>query len=521
MQPEPRFEVLGALRAYSGTDPIDLGPAKQRAVLAVLLLEPGKPVRTDRIVDSVWGEEPPENGANVVQKYIAGLRRALGRERLTLTDGGYVLATGPGALDVEVFRAELARAGAARRAGREPAAIAIVRDALALWHGEAFAGLTGAVFETARHRLAGERADAWELWAELCLSTGDGGPGLVTELTRLAAEFPLREEFRAQLMIALYRAGRQAEALAVFRDAREYFLDEIGSEPGERMRDVHRRILRGELERPPPAIPPADPTPMPAPAPAPVPAPAPMPAPAPAPMPISPALQPYPPPAMLFPPSMTVPRGIHWTEVVCAAAASVFTCGVAGWVYFLYAAIQRNRWYHYLVAGLYFAAVPWIVFWFELDPTPVEAENTSTAEGVGAFSWMLLWLAATVHGVLLALRPGDSRSARARRNLARQFAAVDPVGATQAGIGRPDILRFFDDGGLLDLNHASPQDLARLAGVTVFEAHRIGVDRYRHGPYQEPRDLVMRGLLTPRKLRRIESWLVCLPPYQPAGRPTG
>src|SRR5689334_25406690 len=87
LEPEPRFEILGTLRAFAGPEVVDLGPAKQRAVLAVLLLHPGKPVPTHRIVDAVWDEDPPENGANVVQKYVAGLRRALGRERLTLTGG--------------------------------------------------------------------------------------------------------------------------------------------------------------------------------------------------------------------------------------------------------------------------------------------------------------------------------------------------------------------------------------------------------------------------------------------------
>jgi hypothetical protein len=359
-----------------------------------------------------------------------------------------------------------------------------VRDALALWHGDALSGLTGPVFEAARTRLADERASAWELWAELRLAEGDDA-GLVGELTRLTHEFPLREGLRTQLMLALQRTGRQAEALAVFRDTREYFLDELGAEPGERMQAVHRQILRGELEQPPP------------------------------PDPVSPP--PYSPPPVVSAPPLLAPspgERARWPEILAAAAAPLLTCGVAAWVYFLFAAIQRGRWYHYVVAGLYFAALPWIVFWFELDPTSLESDNTSAAEGVAAMSWILLWLGSTVHGVILATRRGDTRSARTRRDLARRFAAFDPAGAVQAGVGRPDLMRYFDDGGLVDLNHAPPHELTRVPGITAFEAHRIGLDRIHNGPYRQPGDLVQRGLLSPRKLRRCEPWLICLPPAQ-------
>ncbi|TWG10613.1 DNA-binding SARP family transcriptional activator [Actinoplanes teichomyceticus] len=545
MEPEPRFEILGALRAFRGADPIDLGPAKQRAVLAVLLLHPGRAVPTHRIVDAVWGEDPPENGTNVVQKYVAGLRRALGRERLTLTGGGYLLCTDPHAVDAEVFRAEIARAVAEHRAGRNEPAAGIVADALALWHGDALDGLTGPLFDTARARLAEDRAGAWELWAQLGLARDD--PGLVPELTRLTGEFPLREGLRAQLMIALYRAGRQAEALAVFRDAREYFLDELGAEPGERMQQVHRRILRGELEQPAPPHPappaprtghpaapgsPAPPHPAP---PAPrtghpaapgSPAP-PHPAP-PAPRTGHPAAPGSPaPPHPLWPieplPTAMLRPGhgrIPWLQVVAAAALPLFTCGFAGWVYFVYAAVQRGRRRHLLVAALYAALAVFVVVMFAVDPTPVESETTSAAEDIAVLSMLLLWPASAVHGAILAAHPGDTRSARARRDLARRFAGVHPAGAVQAGIGRPDLLRFFDDGGLVDLNHAPAQELARLPGMTPFEAHRIALDRYQNGPYRQPADLATRGLLAPAKLRRIESWLLCLPPGQqpaPAG----
>ena len=210
-----RFELLGAVRAVRAGHELELGPAKQRAVLAVLLLQPGRPVGTDRIVDAVWGDEPPENGANVVQKYVAGLRRALDPDRsprtpgelLALTGAGYRLDVRPPALDVEQFRAGVSRAASTRASGRPAEAAAILREALALWRGPALSGQTGSFFDAARHRLTDEQGTAWETWAELELELGHHGT-LVPHLVRLVADFPLREGLRALLMTALYQGGR-------------------------------------------------------------------------------------------------------------------------------------------------------------------------------------------------------------------------------------------------------------------------------------------------------------------------
>lgn len=249
-----RFEVLGVVRAFRAGDELELGPAKQRAVLAVLLLSPGQAVAPHRIVDAVWGDEPPENGANVVQKYVAGLRRVLEPHRsprtpgelLTLTDGGYRLNVRPEALDVERFRSGVARSGTVRAAGQRAAAAAALREALGWWRGPAFTGQTGAVFESARLRLADEQATAWESWSELELELGRHA-ALVPHLVRLVAEFPLREGLRALQMTALYQGGRQAEALAVYREAREFLQTEFGIEPGDQLQGVHRAILRGDV----------------------------------------------------------------------------------------------------------------------------------------------------------------------------------------------------------------------------------------------------------------------------------
>ncbi|BBH66412.1 hypothetical protein ACTI_30970 [Actinoplanes sp. OR16] len=503
-----RFEILGPVRAFRGAERVDLGPAKQRAVLAVLLLNPGKPVPVHRIVDAVWGDDPPENGPNVVQKYVAGLRRALEPDRsprtpgelLALTDGGYVLHSS--ALDAGEFRSRLARADAERQAGNPAAAAGTARDALALWHGEALGGLTGPIFEAARSRLAEEQATAWELWAEAALAQGVDS-GLVSELSRLVEQFPLREGLRAHLMIALQRSGRQAEALAVFRDAREYFLDQLGAEPGERLQEAHRRVLRDEAVYaeavdpwagkdvtpqvtvvPMPAFPPTSPAPAPAPSP------------------------PGGPQPFLLAPVRH--REVRWPEVTAAALLPLVVCTFGSWIWFAWAASQR-RTRHELIAAIgYFAAFIGVVVLLAIDPTAVDSPQLSRAENTGLLCAAILSLTASAHGAILASHTGDNRQARTRRELARQFAAVDPAGARQAGIGRPDLLRAFDDGGLLDLNHAPAQEIARLRGVGPAEAQRIVHDRHERGPYRQPADLVDRGLLTASALRRIEPYLICL-----------
>jgi SARP family transcriptional regulator, regulator of embCAB operon len=540
-----RFEVLGPVRAWRDGRQIDLGPAKQRAVLAVLLLNPGKPVPTHRIVDAVWGEEPPENGTNVVQKYVAGLRRALDPDRsprtpgelLALTDGGYVLHVA--SLDAEDFRNGVARADAEHRSGRVEEAARIARAALDLWYGEALGGLNGPVFESARTRLTEERATAWEAWAAIELSRG-AFAGLVFELSRLVQEFPLREGLRAQLMIALYRSGRQAEALAAFRDAREYFLDELGAEPGERLQETHRRILRnepidGEAEPPPVPAPTSPfsrasaapfspvPTSLPGAVPPPLEAPITVVPQASSPQPWQPPevpAQPRPWPTAAVPDRLFGPRRrrrFHWAEVVAATLLPILSCSLGSWIYFAYAAVQRRTRREAITAAGYLTAVLTTITLMAVKPSDLESENFSGPEEAGILFGLLVAVAATVHGAILASHPGDNHQDRARRDLARQFALADPAGARLAGIGRPDLLRPFDDGGLVDINHAPPQEIARLPGITPYQAHRITMDRFTNGPYQDCGDLSQRGLLPERTLRALRPWLICVPP-EPAPR---
>ncbi|WP_433797255.1 AfsR/SARP family transcriptional regulator [Actinoplanes sp. CA-252034] len=164
-----RFEMLGPIRAYRGSEPVDLGPPKQQAVLALLLLRAPRPVPLEQIVAALWNGDPPYNGIDVVQRYIGALRRALDPERtslITLTDGGYVIRAGETAVDTGIFRAALARAHTEHQTGAIGAATDEVRTALELWRAEPLTGLSGPVFDSARARLNSERAAASALLAE-------------------------------------------------------------------------------------------------------------------------------------------------------------------------------------------------------------------------------------------------------------------------------------------------------------------------------------------------------------------
>jgi DNA-binding SARP family transcriptional activator len=550
--PALRFEILGGVRALRGAEEVDLGPAKQRSVLAVLLLHAGRPVPIHQIVDAVWGDEPPENGANVVQKYVAGLRRVLEPDRsprtpgelIALTDGGYVLRTEAGALDAERFQAGLAQASAERKAGRLAEAADTLRQALALWQGEALAGLNGPVFDSARHRLTDARATAWEKWADIELARGNH-TGLMPDLVRLVEQFPLREGLRAQLMIALHQGGRQAEALATFRDARAYFLDEFGVEPGERMQETHRRILRGEQFYSEPVDPWADSDDIPAQRASPE-----NPH-SPASAPVSPhsAVQQYVPPdvtevvpdhrpaivapsypigaaawglAPPAPPTYAPPgRRFPVGEVIMAAVLPIVLCSFGGWIYFVYAGIRRHERRQFLVALGYAVLFALAVVFATFNPSSPEDPELNPTEWIAFLLFATTAFGSAVHGAVLASHPGDSPRNRSLRDQARQFATFDPQRARSLGIGRPDLMRAFDDGGLVDVNHVPGHELARLPGISSTEAHGIVIDRLNRGPYGQPEDLVARGVLSRRTVHRLSSRLICLPVAQHGTPPNG
>ncbi|MFI9816401.1 AfsR/SARP family transcriptional regulator [Saccharothrix variisporea] len=268
-----RFEVLGLLRVVRGGREVDLGAAKQRAVLAVLLLARNTPVSRDHIIEAVWGDATPTSAVNLVQTYVAGLRRALEPSRarrapaetLTSVGDGYLLRVDPAAVDLDAFERGVAAAGRLRSTGDLEAAARVLDEALALWRGEPLGGVTGLFAEVERGRLNERRLAVLEERAELLLLIGRGAE-LVQELTALVAEHPLRERVHGLLMRSLCQAGRQAEALGVYREARRVLVEELGVEPGPELRRLQQAVLSGEdpePERPtrPMVIPPQAPEP--------------------------------------------------------------------------------------------------------------------------------------------------------------------------------------------------------------------------------------------------------------------
>jgi DNA-binding SARP family transcriptional activator len=220
-------------------------PAKPRALLVLLALNANRPVSTDRIVDELWPDDPPERAVKTVQVYVSQLRKALGPGRLETADHGYKLVLADDEVDLRRFERLLQEGREHLARGEAADAVATLEAALGLWHGDA-------------PTLDELRAAALEERAEAELALGRHAQ-LVAELERLVAERPERERPRAQLMLALYRSGRQEEALALFRRTREDLVERLGIEPGPELRELHSRILQQdpELTAPPPVASPA------------------------------------------------------------------------------------------------------------------------------------------------------------------------------------------------------------------------------------------------------------------------
>jgi DNA-binding SARP family transcriptional activator len=247
------FRLLGPLEVSEQNRSVALGGLKQRSLLAVLLLHANEIVATDRLIADLWGETPPATVAKSIQSYVSRLRREFGADRLTTRPPGYVLHIGPDELDLAVFerlRAEARRAEPARAADK-------LRAALALWRGPPLADLAYEPFaQTEIMRLEELRLATLEERIDADLACGRHAD-LVGELEALAAAHPLRERLRAQLMLAFYRSGRQAEALQVYRAAQRELADELGLEPGEELRRLERAIVLGAIRTRPAATPPA------------------------------------------------------------------------------------------------------------------------------------------------------------------------------------------------------------------------------------------------------------------------
>ncbi|MGW2827605.1 AfsR/SARP family transcriptional regulator [Streptomyces sp. NPDC001286] len=242
--------MLGPVRAWHADRELDLGSPQQRAVLAALLLRRGHPVSLAELVDAVWGVEPPAAAVSVLRTYVSRLRKVLEPGRgpedpprtIVSVGDGYRACVPEQALDLAVFERRTADAAKAAAAGEESTAAQLLHDALDGWPGAALAGLPGPLAESERARLAEERLSALETRLDLDVRLGRHGQ-VIAELLSLTGEHPLREELCRLLMLALYRSGRQAEALAAYRRTRATLVTELGIEPGAPLRDLHARIL--------------------------------------------------------------------------------------------------------------------------------------------------------------------------------------------------------------------------------------------------------------------------------------
>jgi predicted ATPase/DNA-binding SARP family transcriptional activator len=243
MSGSPRFGLLGPLEVAVDGAPVALGGQKQRAILATLLLEPNRIVSADRLIDAVWGEIPPETARNTIQVYISQLRKRLPSGMLETVAPGYRLVVDSATIDVFEFVRLCDEGRSALASGDASAAAETLRVALGLWRGAALDDLASVPFaQTEILRLDELRAAACEDRIEADLALGRHGE-LVPELEALIAEYPLRERLRAQLMLALYRADRQADALDAYQRARTTLVEELGIEPGDALRRLERAIL--------------------------------------------------------------------------------------------------------------------------------------------------------------------------------------------------------------------------------------------------------------------------------------
>src|SRR4051812_7353377 len=244
------FRLLGPLEVLAGGKPVGIAGTRQRAVLALLLLDADRVVPTDRLIDRLWGEAPPPTAITSLHNGIAQLRKALGAERVETRPPGYVIHLDGADLDLGRFQDIVARAAAAATAQRSE----LLGEALALWRGTPLADFAFEPWAEAEIlRLDELRLRALEERIGADLELGRNAE-VVGELEALVAEHPLRERLRGQVMLALYRSGRQADALAEYRSARRALTDELGIEPTPTLQRLHAAILRqaAELESAPP-----------------------------------------------------------------------------------------------------------------------------------------------------------------------------------------------------------------------------------------------------------------------------
>src|SRR5215208_2709734 len=249
-----RFRVLGPLEVEIAGRPLDLEGPKQRILLALLLLRANENVSAERLVEALWADDPPPSAHNALQVHVSRLRATLKEERLAKARGGYALTVRPGELDLARFRSLAVEARQAYADGEPQTASERFAEALHLWRGEPLPELSGnPFFDIEISRLQDERITVVEDRVDVNLEIGRDAD-LVPELESLVREYPLRERLTAQLMLALYRGGRQADALAAYAAARRRLVDALGLEPGRALSALHRKILVQDPTLEPPRV---------------------------------------------------------------------------------------------------------------------------------------------------------------------------------------------------------------------------------------------------------------------------
>ncbi|MEH6375352.1 BTAD domain-containing putative transcriptional regulator [Streptomyces sp. KLMMK] len=251
-----RFTVLGPVRARRGGELLNTGSPQQRALLAALLLRGGRTATAPELVDALWGDEPPHAALAALRTYASRLRKAFGTDAdaLVSESGGYAIRIGLGCLDIDRAEHLVAEAEKTRASGDRHRARDLINEALGVWDGEPLAGLPGPYAETQRTRLEEWRLSLIETRLDLDLEVGSHAEA-VSELTALTAAHPLRERLRELLMLALYRSGRQAEALAVYADTRRLLADELGVDPCPELSELQQRILNADADLALPFVP--------------------------------------------------------------------------------------------------------------------------------------------------------------------------------------------------------------------------------------------------------------------------
>ncbi|RZT81470.1 DNA-binding SARP family transcriptional activator [Micromonospora violae] len=244
-----RFGILGPLRVGGGESTVTAG--RDRIVLAMLLLRAGRLVPVDELVDAVWEDRPPATARAQLQTCVSRLRRrftelGLAPELIVTDPAGYGVRTGPNDVDAEVFARGVEAARASVVAGRLAEARAGFRAALALWRGPTLGGIPSRSIRRRAQALDEQRLTALEECVDVELRLGQAAE-LIEELAECVDQHPLRERLRGQLMLALSSVGRQADALAVYREGRRTYADELGIEPGAELQELHQRVLAGDL----------------------------------------------------------------------------------------------------------------------------------------------------------------------------------------------------------------------------------------------------------------------------------